>query len=348
MSERCNESGCSCSSSSPVDRPDSLERRLADELAATLPDSGETPTATRRQALKVLGVGAAAAAGVGASSDPAPVEEERPRLSLMDRFADMFQDQYRRMTPEEVEATIARLERKYAARYGVDISVKDTKAIPGVLFGYALNISKCKGYRDCVRACVEENNQSRDSEIEYIRVLEMDRGTMDLERSDHYYDHETVPEPGKFYLPVQCHQCDNPPCVSACPIEATWMEPDGIVVIDYDWCIGCRYCMTACPYWARHFNWNEPTLPAEEIQTDTHMLGNRPREKGVTEKCTYCIGRTREGRLPACQEACPTGARVFGNLLDPASEIRNVLRTKTVFRLKEDLQTDPKFWYYTD
>jgi molybdopterin-containing oxidoreductase family iron-sulfur binding subunit len=220
--------------------------------------------------------------------------------------------------------------------------------MPGVVFGYALNISKCKGYRDCVEGCLRENNQGRDSQVQYIRVLQLDKGTLDLEKSDHYYAPETVPVPGKYYLPVQCMQCDNPPCVKACPVEATWMEPDGIVVVDYDWCIGCRYCMTACPYWARHFNWTEPQLPAEQLNPDTHYLGNRPRPKGVVEKCHFCIQRTRNGRQPACMEACPTGARVFGNLLDPQSEIRYVLANKTVFRLKEDLGTEPKFWYFSD
>mgnify|MGYP001823542099 FL=1 len=126
------------------------------------------------------------------------------------------------------------------------------------------------------------------------------------------------------------------------------MEPDGIVVVDYDWCIGCRYCMTACPYQARHFNWGSPDLPAAEINTKTHYLGNRPRPRGVVEKCHFCVQRTREGRMPACQEACPTGARIFGNLLDPHSEIRYVLQHKAVFRLKEDLGTEPKFWYFRD
>jgi molybdopterin-containing oxidoreductase family iron-sulfur binding subunit len=199
-----------------------------------------------------------------------------------------------------------------------------------------------------VQACIKENNQGRDSQVQYIRVLQMDKGTGDLEKSDHYYPAADVPVPGKFYLPVQCMQCDNPPCVKACPVNATWKEPDGIVVIDYDWCIGCRYCMTACPYWARHFNWTEPQIPAGEVNPVTHYLGNRPRPKGVVEKCHFCTQRTRAGRQPACQEACPTGARVFGNLLDPNSEIRYVLANKTVFRLKEELGTEPKFWYYTD
>ena len=307
----------------------------------------------RRAVLKALGAGAAAAGAVAtgyvAATAGAPERvEPGERPTMKDALGSFFQDHYQRMTPEEIDRTIERLERRYRAKHGVEISVSNTPPIPGVVFGYALNISKCKGYRDCVKACVEENNQDRDSGIEYIRVLEMDMGTMDLEVAEHYYDHDEVPKPGKFYLPVQCHQCENPPCVKACPVKATWAEPDGIVVVDYDWCIGCRYCATACPYWGRKFNWNEPNIPAEDINPDTHYLSNRPRPKGVMEKCTFCLQRTRKGRQPACQEACPTGARVFGNLLDPNSEIRQILAHKKVFRLKEELNTEPKFWYYTD
>ena len=131
-------------------------------------------------------------------------------------------------------------------------------------------------------------------------------------------------------------------------MEINTRDVDGIVVVDYNWCIGCRYCMASCPYGARHFNWAKPNIPKKEMNGDTHYLGNRPRQKGVIEKCHFCVHRTREGKLPACQEACPTGARVFGNLLDPKSDIRWILENKTVFRLKEELGTEPKFWYYTD
>jgi len=307
-----------------------------------------SPGYSRRQALRILGTGAAAV-GVGAIATAQTQPEENKACDDGGGFFDTyFQEHYKQMDAEEIKDTLARLEKKYSCEYGVDIKVGNTPPMPGVVFGYALNISKCKGYRECVRACVEENNQSRDPEIQYIRVLEMNKGTMDLETSDHYYDPETVPQDKKFYLPVQCHQCENPPCVKACPVEATWQEPDGIVVIDYDWCIGCRYCATACPYWARKFNWADPQIPAEEINPNTDYLSNRPRQKGVMEKCTFCLQRTRKGELPACHQACPTGARVFGNLLDPASEIRYVLENKTVFRLKEELNTEPKFWYYTD
>ena len=113
-------------------------------------------------------------------------------------------------------------------------------------------------------------------------------------------------------------------------------------------CISCGFCLPACPYDARRFNWSDPVVPADEVNPDQHYLGNRLRKRGVVEKCTFCIQRSREGRNPACVEACPTGARVFGNLLDPDSEIRWVLANKKVFRLKEDLGTEPKFWYYMD
>jgi len=294
----------------------------------------------RRKFLGRLGAAAAAAAGSGAAFGA------WNGGTLGDTFADFFQQHYQRMDPEEIQATLARIERKARRRYGVDIECTNTPPIPGVVFGYALNISKCRGYRDCVHACVKENNLSRD--IQYIRVLELDQGSLDLEGADHYYERDEVPAADKYYLPMQCMQCDNPPCVKACPIEATWMEPDGVVVVDYDWCFGCRYCMTACPYSARHFNWGQPDLPAEEINPHTHYLGNRPRPTGVVEKCHFCLQRTREGNQPACMEACPTGARIFGNLLDPNSEIRYVLEHKAVFRLKEDLGTDPKFWYFRD
>ena len=303
---------------------------------------------SRRCLLKKIGIaGVSGAVATSGAALAAQVTEDGVD-EFSDSLASLFQTHYRRMSPEEVEATIARLQRKTKRKYGKNIRIDTTPPLPNVLFGYALNLSKCKGYRKCVDACVEENNQGRDTQIQYIRVLEMERGSMNLEESNHYYDPETVPQKGKFYMPVQCMQCENPPCVRACPVKATWKETDGVVVIDYDWCIGCRYCMTACPYWARHFNWNEPELPPEELNPITHYLGNRPRSKGVMEKCMFCVQRTRKGQQPACMEACPTGARIFGNLLDPESEIRYILENKTVFRLKEDLGTEPKFWYFTD
>ncbi len=268
--------------------------------------------------------------------------------TFQDAFGEFFQEHYQEMAQDEILKVLARIERNAKRKYGVKITCENTPPLKDVVFGFALNISKCKGYRDCVQGCVMENNQGRDSQVQYIRVLELNKGDNSLGHASHYYNPETVPKEGKYYLPVQCMQCDNPPCVKACPVNATWKEPDGIIVVDYNWCIGCRYCMAACPYWARHFNWTDPRIPAKEINPITHYLGNRPRPMGVVEKCHFCIQRTRKEKQPACMEACPTGARVFGNLLDPNSEIRYILENKTVFQLKQELGTEPKFWYFTD
>ncbi len=248
---------------------------------------------------------------------------------------------------ERLRQSIAELEQKARERTGVDVKVSDAQAIPGVEFAYALDLSRCIGCRRCVHACVAENNQSREPELQWIRVLSMEKEKgVDLAHANPYYEPAAVPEEGQFYMPVQCQQCRDAPCTKVCPTGATWTEKDGIVVIDYEWCIGCRYCMAACPYGARHFNWTEPSIPKEQVNPNTHYLGNRPRPKGVVEKCTFCIQRTRAGRYPACVEACPVGARKFGNLLDKDSEIRYIIEHKRVMVLKAELNTAPRFFYF--
>ena len=106
--------------------------------------------------------------------------------------------------------------------------------------------------------------------------------------------------------------------------------------------------MAACPYWARRFNFAEPQIPEGALNPDVGYLSNRPRRKGVTEKCTFCLHRTRKGRLPACHEVCPTGSRKFGNVLDPESEVAYILRHKRVYVFKEEVGTIPRFFYYFD
>jgi Fe-S-cluster-containing dehydrogenase component len=304
----------------------------------------EAKTASRRSFLRQ---GITAVAGMSAMvAALSPLRElDAEDIPSMD---ELLQKHYREMAPDELAAALARIEREVSERHGLDVNVRDVRPRDGVEFVYALNLSRCVGCRECVHACVEENNQSRSPEIQYIRVLEMPRGTIDIEQGDHHYDRPTVPDADHYYMPIQCHQCADPPCTKVCPVEATWTESDGITVIDYDWCIGCRYCEAACPYWARRFNFTEPELPKEDINPEMAYLSNRPRAKGVMEKCTFCLHRTREGRMPACLEVCPTGARKFGNLLDPESEVSRILRTKRVFVLKEEVGTLPRFFYYFD
>jgi Fe-S-cluster-containing dehydrogenase component len=295
---------------------------------------------TRRAAIKA----AAATVGAGAAARAlAPLQPWASDLTL----DELLQRHYKELSQEDMERTLRRIEANTLAEHGVEVHCDDPRPLPGVQFAYALNLSLCNGNRRCAEACHEENNHDRHTGTSYIRVIELKKGSLSLDHAVTDFMHE-VPEEGHFYMPVQCHQCDNPPCVAVCPVEATWKEVDGIVVIDYDWCIGCRYCEAACPYHARRFNWFAPTIPAEEINPDQGYLSNRIRPAGVMEKCTFCLHRTRKGRLPACLEACPTGARVFGNMLDPDSEIRWVLENKRVFVLKEDLGTQPRFFYFFD
>jgi len=311
---------------------------MADPKRTPLPMTAGNPT--RRALLK----GAGAMLGVAAFAKAiAPLFEWTSKLSA-DEF---LQKHYKELGPEEMAQALRRLEQETKDQTGVDVEIKDPHALPGVKFGYALNLSICVGCRKCAEACHQENNHDRPSQNSYIRVLEMQAGSMDMERGTAHY-RRPVPGKDRFYMPVQCQQCDHPPCVSVCPVEATWKEDDGIVVVDYNWCIGCRYCEAACPYHARRFNWTKPTVPANQINPDQAYLSNRIRPQGVMEKCTFCLHRTREGQLPACLEACPTGARVFGNLLDPDSEIRWVIENKRVFVLKEELGTRPNFFYFFD
>ncbi len=300
----------------------------------------------RRGMFKDLTKGLLAGAGlVGGACSVMGSDEEKEKSQL--NWEAYFQGNYRLMSDDEKKETVERLARKYELNHAKRPDISSKGAIKGVLYGYAFNISKCQGYMDCVNACVEENNQDRDSQMQYIRIHEHKNGQLNFEQSEDNFFHE-VPAEGHFYMGTQCFHCDNPPCVKVCPVEATWKEDDGIVVIDYDWCIGCRYCMAACPYDGRRFNWTSPAVPEDEVNLVQHYLGNRLRKKGVMEKCTFCIQKSREGKNPACVEACPTGARIFGNLLDPNSDIRWVLANKKVFRLKEDLGTEPKFWYFMD
>jgi Fe-S-cluster-containing dehydrogenase component len=296
----------------------------------------ETKRRSRRKFLKGLGAAAASTLVAGKKAE-----------AISFSLSELFQNHFKKFTNEDLEKVLSRLEEEYSKKYKRQVYVKAEPPIPNVEFAYALDLSRCIGCRRCVYGCVEENNQSRDPQIHWIKVLRMEKEKgIFIEEAELYYNPDLVPEEGYFYMPVQCHQCRNAPCTKVCPVQATWTETDGIVVVDYNWCIGCRYCMAACPYGARHFNWGEPKLPPEQVNPVTHYLGNRPRYVGVVEKCTFCVQRSRNGRYPACVEVCPVGARKFGDLKDPDSEIRYIIENKRVFIFKEELNTQPKFFFY--
>jgi molybdopterin-containing oxidoreductase family iron-sulfur binding subunit len=309
------------------------------------PNGGAEPVVPGQEGIDRRGfITGAAAGGAALAAALSPLRNYTADMTV-DQF---MQAHYKELSGEELEVVLKNLEKEVEEKYGKKVDIKAPPPEEDVKFVYALNIGRCIGCRRCVEACVKENNCSRSPEVQYIRVLRLRKGTMNLEEATHDYDPKSVPEDGFFYMPVQCHQCEDAPCVKVCPVEATWTEDDGITVVDYDWCIGCRYCEAACPYWARRFNFTEPEIPKEELNPNMSYLSNRPRQKGVMEKCTFCLHRTREGENPACLEVCPTGARVFGNALDPESPVRQILEHKRVFVLKEDVGTLPRFFYFFD
>ncbi len=217
--------------------------------------------------------------------------------------------------------------------------VSYAKAAGDESFAMVIDVNACIGCRRCVYACVLENNIGRDSGFTYIKILEMDLGSIHIEHAK--LDYEQGGKPDKWYLPVQCMQCAKPTCVYGCPVKATWKEPDGIVVMDYNKCIACRNCIVTCPYGARHFNWVHPHVPEAEINPDVPL----DEKHGAIEKCHFCLQLTRNGGTTACTEACPVGSRTFGDLKDPESGVSKLLRSKRTFRLKEELGNEPMIWY---
>ncbi len=216
-------------------------------------------------------------------------------------------------------------------------------------FVMVIDVGACIGCRTCMWACKEENNIPDTISPPWIEVFELGHdgdvtshpSPQDL-KAGATTSYTESPREGKWYLPVQCHHCDNPPCVKVCPTGATYKEKDGLVLMDYDRCIGCRLCVVACPYSARRFNWWKAEVPPEKVN---QLVPVRP--VGVVEKCTFCVHRVRRGKLPSCVEVCPVRARHFGNINDPESEVSKMLGTNMSFQLLEEINTVPQIWYIT-
>jgi molybdopterin-containing oxidoreductase family iron-sulfur binding subunit len=225
-----------------------------------------------------------------------------------------------------------------------------------VRWGMVIDVDKCDGCGDCILACQAENNippnqdpQDRLRSLNWLTVYELDNGKK-------YPDNETT------YLLRPCMQCGYPPCVSVCPVIATDKnEEGGIVSQIFPRCIGCRYCMAACPYHARYFNWHDPVWPEGMEKTLSPHTSVRPR--GVVEKCHFCHHRFMyakdanrvAGKDPldiedgqyttACSDACTSGAIKFGDLENPDHEVYHLARSKYAFRLLERLHTEPQVYY---
>ncbi|WP_297156394.1 4Fe-4S dicluster domain-containing protein [uncultured Ellagibacter sp.] len=198
----------------------------------------------------------------------------------------------------------------------------------------AINLGRCIGCHTCANACKMQNNVP--DGMLWNRVLTEGCDVIDGALGSY-------PNLERTYIPVACQHCENPACLRVCPTGATYKDDKGRVEIDYDKCIGCRMCMAACPYNARVFNWNEP------VRNPDFNYGDKDvpvRPKGVAEKCTMCKERTDRGEEPMCVICCPPGARIFGDLDDPDSEISRTLRSHDGFVLLGDQGTRPQVHYF--
>jgi Fe-S-cluster-containing dehydrogenase component len=194
-----------------------------------------------------------------------------------------------------------------------------------------IDINKCIGCGRCVDACKQENNVPREpfftrTWVERYRIFEDGEVLIDSSGAANYSFTAAPVEKNairSFFVPKICNHCDNPPCVQVCPVGATFISPDGVVLVDSDYCIGCRYCIQACPYGARYLD------PITR----------------TAQKCTFCYHRIVKGLVPACVEVCPTQARIFGEIKKKASPLVRFMRMHKIGVLKPSLNTEPKVFY---
>ena len=198
-----------------------------------------------------------------------------------------------------------------------------------------IDLHRCIGCNTCALACKMQNNVP--DGMLWNRVLTEGGNAPDTAGG-------TWDNPEMQHWPVACQHCENPACTKVCPVGATWKdEQTGIVRQDYDKCIGCRMCMAACPYNARSFNWEEPVRDVDFNYGDAEVP---VRPRGVAEKCTLCRERTDRGEEPMCVVCCPTHARIFGDLDDPASEVSKAVVERKAHVLLEEQGTRPQVYYF--
>ncbi len=198
-----------------------------------------------------------------------------------------------------------------------------------------IDLAKCDGCQACTRACSAMHIVPPGQE--WVKV----------------YQNRDNNAAGAYWFPRPCMQCDNAPCAKVCPVGATFKRADGAVLINQDRCIGCRYCIAACPYSARYFNWFEPPHTPEELAHTYDVEMNVPHRRGVAEKCVFCTQLLRSGKLAACAAGCPMGAIYVGDQLEDAvtnshgetKRWSTLLKENAGYRFLEELGTEPRVWY---
>jgi Fe-S-cluster-containing dehydrogenase component len=281
---------------------------------------------SRRDFLKKVGiVGAASVAGAAAVYSGYRFEKSKSTgetikvLTDDNRLVEIPKDQVKDYKP------------------GLEVfQTRGREGIKGKKWVMVIDLSKCRNARKCVNACQSAH---------HLRPYEYHINTLVMQ--------ESANTPA-YYQPKPCQHCDNPPCVSVCPVDATFKRKDGIVLIDNERCIGCRFCMAACPYSARMFHWQEPAMAEEDKGKEYNIELNVPQKKGTISKCLFSADRVREDVLPYCVSACPNGVFYFGDENENAVtngttketvSLSELLVTNGAYRLMAELGTKPRVYY---
>jgi molybdopterin-containing oxidoreductase family iron-sulfur binding subunit len=214
--------------------------------------------------------------------------------------------------------------------------LKGREGLAGHKWVMVIDLAKCRNARKCVAACQEAHDLKPGQY--HMNVLQMK-------------DNDNTPE---YNMPKPCQHCDNPPCVSVCPVDATFKRQDGIVLIDNERCIGCRFCMAACPYSARIFHWTEPKVSENNKDLAYDVERNVPHKKGTISKCLFSADLLRQNKLPSCVSACPNGVYWFGDEVEDTvtngttketMRFSELLKTNAAYQLMPELGTKPRVYY---
>ncbi len=278
--------------------------------------------ASRRDILKLGALGALAACGslFCSCNDTARKEEDNGKVKLL--------------SPDGQLVEIDKKHLRYAHKT-VGVSPAEARqGIPGKKFVMVIDLAKCKNARKCVSACQKMHHRPDDQEWLQVKLMK---------DSD---------QAAPYWFPKTCFHCDNPPCVKVCPVDATFKRTDGLVLIDNERCIGCKFCMAACPYSTRVFNWEEPEFPDDILAMCSSPETSVPGKIGTVEKCDFCPDMAREGLLPDCVTACPNGVFYFGDQNEDAVtngeetvRFSDIIKDRGGYRYAEDLGTEPRVWY---
>jgi len=285
-------------------------------------EESESEMSSRRNFLKKvgIGVGAVTLAGVAGTSVIAGSKSKSG-------------EKIRLLSPDGTLVEVDKDDIKPSKEILAEFKTEARKGLPGRKFAMVIDLAKCKNARKCVDACQEGHLLPKDHEWMKLFLLQDDNNT------------------ARYWFPRPCFHCDKPMCVSVCPVGATYKRDDGIVLIDNDRCIGCKFCMTGCPYSVRVFNWKDPEVkvPPDHVYDPETAI---PQVEGTVGKCVFCADKLRNNELPRCVTACPMGVLYFGDINeDTVTNGEETLRFSKLmadragYRYREELGTLPNVYY---